>query len=347
MDLLDAMRCRKRDPVSKSKDWTGSSISAERRCAGTRRERHSDHSQTSVTTMKNQTHTGAALPQPRLVRPLEVGCVVTTNGGKKHTIAEIGFGGSEGVAEHPFYHWDKDWPYEIEHAAMNPETDAIVSVSWPSTACCVSYSTLPLESDQTFETRAWTYKFPDGRKVTTAIAKDGSNEGMWFRITKQLEDGKESELKFRLSLEAAAVLAQLIDYALDYPHNAEVSHGDRQRQPDTHSTHNQPEAKHPASAGCHPTTCSPWSDAPETLHEWRKSETLRPDPRSKRMANHAVKLERERNALREQMRENPWCSACREPDCCVSMDGTCAMIRKYLSQENETSPSVDAPEMKL
>ena len=84
--------------------------------------------------MKNQTHTGAALPQPRLVRPLEVGCVVTTNGGKKHTIAEIGFGGSEGVAEHPFYHWDKDWPYEIEHAAMNPETDAIVSVSWPNTS---------------------------------------------------------------------------------------------------------------------------------------------------------------------------------------------------------------------
>ena len=29
MDLLDAMRCRKCDPVSKSKDWTGSSISAE------------------------------------------------------------------------------------------------------------------------------------------------------------------------------------------------------------------------------------------------------------------------------------------------------------------------------
>lgn len=110
----------------------GQLVSAERRCAGTRRERHSDHSQTSVTTMKNQTHTGAALPQPRLVRPLEVGCVVTTNGGKKHTIAEIGFGGSEGVAEHPFYHWDKDWPYEIEHAAMNPETDAIVSVSWPN-----------------------------------------------------------------------------------------------------------------------------------------------------------------------------------------------------------------------
>ena len=86
---------------------------------------------------------------------------------------------------------------------------------------------------------------------------------------------------------------------------------------------------------------------------------MRPDPRSKRMANHAVQMELERNearslvtdmeirhsatmmhtqtivdeanALRDQMRENPWCAACREPDCCVSMDGTCAMIRKYLA----------------
>ena len=90
------------------------------------------------------------------------------------------------------------------------------------TTCCVSYSSLPLKSDEKFETRAWTYEFPDGRAVTTAIAKDGSDEGMWFRITKPLEAGKESELKFRLSLEAAAVLAQLIDYALEFPHNAKV-----------------------------------------------------------------------------------------------------------------------------
>jgi hypothetical protein len=87
-------------------------------------------------------------------------------------------------------------------------------------ACCVSYSSLPLKSDETFDTREFTYKFPDGRKVTTAIAKDGSDQGMWFRITKPLEKSIESELKFRLSLEAAAVLAQLIDYALAYPHNA-------------------------------------------------------------------------------------------------------------------------------
>jgi len=88
---------------------------------------------------------------------------------------------------------------------------------------------------------------------------------------------------------------------------------------------------------------SPWSDAPETLHEWRKSETLRPDPRSKRMAHHAVKMERERNALREQMRKNPWCAACREPDCCVSMDGTCAMIRKYLKNADIVNPISNPP----
>jgi len=29
--------------------------------------------------------------------------------------------------------------------------------------------------------------------------------------------------------------------------------------------------------------------------------------------------------------DNPWCSACRETDCVVSIDGTCAMIRKYLT----------------
>ena len=84
------------------------------------------------------------------------------------------------------------------------------------TTCCVSYSSLPLESDATFKTRAWTYKFPDGRKVTASIAEDGSDEGMWFRIARPMEEGKESELKFRLSLEAAAVLSQLIDYALDF-----------------------------------------------------------------------------------------------------------------------------------
>jgi hypothetical protein len=80
----------------------------------------------------------------------------------------------------------------------------------------VPYTSLPLESDQTFDTRAWSYKFPDGRKLTASIAKDG-DLGIWVKITKPLASGRESELEFRMSLEAAAVLAQLIDYAIEYP----------------------------------------------------------------------------------------------------------------------------------
>lgn len=68
----------------------------------------------------------------RIARRLDVGCVVTTNGGKKHIIAKIGFGGSEGIAENCYYHWYNYWPYEIGHAAMNPDTDTIVSVDWPN-----------------------------------------------------------------------------------------------------------------------------------------------------------------------------------------------------------------------
>jgi hypothetical protein len=63
---------------------------------------------------------------------------------------------------------------------------------------------------------------------------------------------------------------------------------------------------------------------------------------------HAGKLEIQRNqllydkqtlthqvdALREQLANNPWCAPCKEPDCCVSGDGTCSMIRKYLSTAN-------------
>jgi len=36
---------------------------------------------------------------------------------------------------------------------------------------------------------------------------------------------------------------------------------------------------------------------------------------------------------------NPWCEACKEPDCCVSSDGTCAMIRKYLSENDKEHPT--------
>lgn len=42
-------------------------------------------------------------------------------------------------------------------------------------------------------------------------------------------------------------------------------------------------------------------------------------------------LERDLAEAKDKMLNNPFCAACKEPDCCVSGDGTCAMIRKYLT----------------
>jgi hypothetical protein len=86
---------------------------------------------TPNTKMPNDTeNTPGSDCQKRLT--LEVGCVILTNGGKRHTIAEIGFEGDEAVAENCFYRWNKDWPHEIEHAAMHPDRDTILSVTWPN-----------------------------------------------------------------------------------------------------------------------------------------------------------------------------------------------------------------------
>jgi hypothetical protein len=40
-------------------------------------------------------------------------------------------------------------------------------------------------------------------------------------------------------------------------------------------------------------------------------------------------LERELNEANAKIKNPPWCAACKETDCAVSLDGTCAMIRKY------------------
>jgi len=38
----------------------------------------------------------------------------------------------------------------------------------------------------------------------------------------------------------------------------------------------------------------------------------------------------------ETSTNNPFCEACKESDCVISLDGTCAMIRRYLDAvENE------------
>jgi hypothetical protein len=52
----------------------------------------------------------------------------------------------------------------------------------------------------------------------------------------------------------------------------------------------------------------------------------------------ALQLERELQIAHDRMLNNPWCAACKEPDCCVSGDGTCAMIRKYLSENTPAHP---------
>jgi hypothetical protein len=52
-------------------------------------------------------------------------------------------------------------------------------------------------------------------------------------------------------------------------------------------------------------------------------------------------LERELDEAKERMLNNPFCSSCKESNCCVSGDGTCAMIRKYLTAD-ETTKQRDA-----
>ena len=87
-------------------------------------------------TLSNQdaptTPSGEQVGQRCLVRPLEVGCEVVTNGGKIHTIGKITYGDSVAESQNSFFRWEKEYPWEIEHAAMNPETDSILTVDWPN-----------------------------------------------------------------------------------------------------------------------------------------------------------------------------------------------------------------------
>jgi hypothetical protein len=40
-------------------------------------------------------------------------------------------------------------------------------------------------------------------------------------------------------------------------------------------------------------------------------------------------------------KDNPFCENCREKDCMVSLEGTCAMIRKYLLATNAGNHIID------
>ena len=115
---------------------------------------------------------------------------------------------------------------------------------------------------------------------------------------------------------------------------------------------NDTETKQPASAGCITPTCSrSFSDLLESLDAWIEDALKNSKPIGLTLSRARVTITDQHNrigeildalecqnekvkTLREQMKNNPWCEACKEPDCCVSGDGTCAMIRKYLSSEN-------------
>lgn len=60
------------------------------------------------------------------VRNLRVGDEVRLANGEKHIISAIGYGGSEAEGNTAFYRWDVEWPYEIVHAAMNPDEHTII-----------------------------------------------------------------------------------------------------------------------------------------------------------------------------------------------------------------------------
>lgn len=83
----------------------------------------------------------------------------------------------------------------------------------------------------------------------------------------------------------------------------------------------------------------------DTLGESRDSDTSelwKAFAGQKSLIARCIKAESEIATLREEKLNNPFCAACKEPDCFVSGDGTCAMIRKYQSviiEENDKQPT--------
>ena len=98
--------------------------------------------------------------------------------------------------------------------------------------CSVPYETMPLMSEGLIECGGKTTMFLDGRKISVSQALDKSephSEGLWIKITKPLDDGEESLLKFRLTEDAAAVLCNMLHDAL-LPNLEDIS-GDKNHTP--------------------------------------------------------------------------------------------------------------------
>tara|TARA_S200002703_G_scaffold159661_1_gene173948 strand:+ start:1268 stop:1519 length:252 start_codon:yes stop_codon:yes gene_type:complete len=66
---------------------------------------------------------------------LLVGTVVELKYGGRIEIAHIQYGDSEAVDATNFYRWNREFPYNIEHAAMDDERHMIVEVFQNGTVC--------------------------------------------------------------------------------------------------------------------------------------------------------------------------------------------------------------------
>ena len=90
-------------------------------------------------------------------------------------------------------------------------------------ACSIPYHTLALESDEKILVKTTTKKFPDGRKISVGVQESGES-GIFVKIYKPLDGGKESLLSFRISEEAGAVLCYMLyDVLIERPSSPATS----------------------------------------------------------------------------------------------------------------------------
>ena len=105
---------------------------------------------------------------------------------------------------------------EIVTTAEPPESAGVKALA--AARGSVPYHELPLLEPPNLKwVKGESYTFEDGRKVGAYRGEIG--DGIFFKITSPLPDGRESVLKFRLSDEAAAALAILISNKLTAPND--------------------------------------------------------------------------------------------------------------------------------
>jgi hypothetical protein len=94
---------------------------------------------------------------------------------------------------------------ESENLTEKPPSESANAI------CSIPYHTLALESDDKVMTDTTTKIFPDGRKISVGVpVKDSDEKGIFVKIYKPLDGGKESLLSFRISEEAGAVLCSML-----------------------------------------------------------------------------------------------------------------------------------------